>query len=173
MLAGVNFWASRLVVVKVLSVGDLVASCASSQLWLDLPGDLARFVLRDSALHKVCCHCQGPLLRLRAEGCGLARLGGLTSCDCGLLLLRVQLMLAAGAVWRRDAVGGFLAAPLCCGSLIVLVGHGRAGGMLIHRTGFTDRSTCRSLHSCCSRSIVLAPQYLLLRAATILSRLLG
>ena len=64
MLTGVNFWASRLVVVKVLGVGDLVASCASSQLWLDLPGDLARFVFRDSALHKVCCHCQGPLLRL-------------------------------------------------------------------------------------------------------------
>ena len=44
VLTGVNFWASRLVVVKVLGVGDLVASCASSQLWLDLAGDLARFV---------------------------------------------------------------------------------------------------------------------------------
>ena len=57
VLTGVNFRASGLIVVKVLGVGDLVAPCASSQLWLDLPGDLAGFVLRDSALHKVCCHC--------------------------------------------------------------------------------------------------------------------
>ena len=45
VLAGVNFWASRLVVVKVLGVGDLVTARASSKLRLDLPGDLARFVL--------------------------------------------------------------------------------------------------------------------------------
>ena len=45
MLTSVNFRASRLVMVKVLGVGDLVTARASSKLWLDLPGDLARFVL--------------------------------------------------------------------------------------------------------------------------------
>ena len=109
VLARVNLWASCLVMIQILSIGDRISSRTCNRRF-NLASNLTRLVLWHSSFHEISCYSHRSLLRLGSEGRSLTRYCSLPNSGSSYLLLSVKLVGASSLTWV--AFGGVRLATL-------------------------------------------------------------